>query len=55
MGYGSRALQALNAFYSGEYYNFDADVEMGEGGLGKVSRRKGVDDQEVGFFPFIIP
>ncbi|KAJ7784801.1 helicase-domain-containing protein [Mycena olivaceomarginata] len=24
MGYGSRALEALNAFYSGEYYNFDA-------------------------------
>jgi hypothetical protein len=23
MGYGSRALQALNAFYSGEYYNFE--------------------------------
>ncbi|KAF9458787.1 DUF699-domain-containing protein [Collybia nuda] len=25
MGYGSRALQALNSFYSGEYYNLDAD------------------------------
>jgi N-acetyltransferase 10 len=23
MGYGSRALDALNSFYSGEYYNFD--------------------------------
>ncbi|KAK7063629.1 RNA cytidine acetyltransferase [Favolaschia claudopus] len=23
MGYGSRALEALNAFYSGEYYNFN--------------------------------
>ncbi|KAJ6606812.1 GNAT acetyltransferase 2-domain-containing protein [Mycena sp. CBHHK59/15] len=23
MGYGSRALQALNSFYSGEYYNYD--------------------------------
>ncbi|KAJ6601138.1 GNAT acetyltransferase 2-domain-containing protein [Mycena vulgaris] len=23
MGYGSRALEALNSFYSGEYYNFD--------------------------------
>ncbi|KAJ7608711.1 GNAT acetyltransferase 2-domain-containing protein [Roridomyces roridus] len=23
MGYGSRALEALNAFYSGEYFNFD--------------------------------
>ncbi|KAJ6520530.1 GNAT acetyltransferase 2-domain-containing protein [Mycena sanguinolenta] len=23
MGYGSRALEALNAFYSGEYYNFE--------------------------------
>ncbi|KAF7302818.1 RNA cytidine acetyltransferase [Mycena kentingensis (nom. inval.)] len=23
MGYGSRALEALNAFYSGEYYDFD--------------------------------
>jgi hypothetical protein len=55
MGYGSRALQALNAFYSGEYFNFDADAEMGEGGSGKVSRRKGVDAQEVSFFPLISP
>ena len=23
MGYGSRALQALNAYYSGEYFNVD--------------------------------
>lgn len=23
MGYGSRAIQALNAFYSGEYFNLD--------------------------------
>ncbi|KAH6867661.1 N-acetyltransferase 10 [Coprinopsis sp. MPI-PUGE-AT-0042] len=46
MGYGSRALQALNAFYSGEYYNFDADFEMGDGGSTKVSRRKGVDDED---------
>ena len=23
MGYGARALQALNAFYSGEYFNLD--------------------------------
>jgi hypothetical protein len=23
MGYGSRALQALNSFYSGEYFNLD--------------------------------
>ena len=26
MGYGARALQALNAFYSGEYFNLDEDV-----------------------------
>lgn len=49
MGYGSRALQALNAFYSGEYYNFDADAEMGGEGSGKVSRRKGADSEEVRF------
>lgn len=23
MGYGSRALKALNSFYSGEYFNLD--------------------------------
>lgn len=23
MGYGSRAVQALNSFYSGEYFNLD--------------------------------
>lgn len=23
MGYGARALQALNSFYSGEYFNVD--------------------------------
>ena len=23
MGYGARALQALNSFYSGEYFNLD--------------------------------
>ena len=44
MGYGSRALQALNAFYSGEYYNFDADIEMGDGGKGK---KKGSEDEDV--------
>ena len=27
MGYGSRALQALNAFYSGEYFNLDESVK----------------------------
>lgn len=26
MGYGSRAIEALNSFYSGELYNFD-DVQ----------------------------
>ena len=26
MGYGSRALQALNSFYSGEYFNLDESV-----------------------------
>lgn len=28
MGYGSRALQALNAFYSGEYLNLDENPRM---------------------------
>ncbi|KAF8074167.1 GNAT acetyltransferase 2-domain-containing protein [Lyophyllum atratum] len=28
MGYGSRALQALNAFYSGEYFNLDESTRM---------------------------
>ena len=26
MGYGSRALQALNSFYSGEYFNLDETI-----------------------------
>lgn len=26
MGYGARALQALNCFYSGEYFNLDENV-----------------------------
>ena len=26
MGYGSRALHALNSFYSGEYFNLDESV-----------------------------
>ncbi|GLB38826.1 putative RNA cytidine acetyltransferase with specificity toward both 18S rRNA and tRNAs [Lyophyllum shimeji] len=28
MGYGSRALQALNSFYSGEYFNLDESTKM---------------------------
>ncbi|KAG5652226.1 hypothetical protein H0H81_005768 [Sphagnurus paluster] len=28
MGYGSRALQALNSFYSGEYFNLDESARM---------------------------
>ena len=27
MGYGSRALQALNSFYSGEYFNLDETMK----------------------------
>lgn len=27
MGYGARALQCLNAFYSGEYFNLDEATE----------------------------
>lgn len=27
MGYGARALQALNSYYSGEYFNFDESVQ----------------------------
>jgi hypothetical protein len=30
MGYGSRALQALNSFYSGEYFNLDENVTSKE-------------------------
>ncbi|KAG2014403.1 N-acetyltransferase 10 [Coprinopsis cinerea AmutBmut pab1-1] len=44
MGYGSRAIEALNAFYSGEYYNFDADVEEPESSKGK--KRGGEDEGE---------
>ena len=28
MGYGSRAIQALNSFYSGEYFNLDEAVNL---------------------------
>ena len=28
MGYGARALQALNAYYSGEYFNLDETGEV---------------------------
>lgn len=28
MGYGARALQALNAYYSGEYFNLDETAKM---------------------------
>jgi len=27
MGYGARALQALNAYYSGEYFNLDESAK----------------------------
>ena len=27
MGYGARALQALNAYYSGEYFNLDESAQ----------------------------
>jgi N-acetyltransferase 10 len=31
MGYGARALESLNSFYSGELYNFDdAPTDLGE-------------------------
>jgi N-acetyltransferase 10 len=31
MGYGSRAIEVLNSFYSGELYNYDdAPAGMGE-------------------------
>lgn len=30
MGYGARALQALNAFYSGEYFNLDEATKAEE-------------------------
>ena len=31
MGYGARALESLNSFYSGELYNFDdAAADLGE-------------------------
>jgi|SRR6266850_5892153 len=28
MGYGARALQALNAYYSGEYFNLDESAKV---------------------------
>lgn len=28
MGYGARALQALNAYYSGEYFNLDETTKV---------------------------
>jgi hypothetical protein len=28
MGYGARALQALNAYYSGEYFNLDETARV---------------------------
>lgn len=28
MGYGARALQALNAYYSGEYFNLDETAKV---------------------------
>jgi N-acetyltransferase 10 len=28
MGYGARALQALNAYYSGEYFNLDEGAKV---------------------------
>lgn len=28
MGYGARALQALNSFYSGEYFNLDEEPRV---------------------------
>lgn len=28
MGYGARALQALNAYYSGEYFNLDETANV---------------------------
>jgi len=28
MGYGTRALQALNAYYSGEYFNLDESAKL---------------------------
>lgn len=28
MGYGARALQAMNAYYSGEYFNLDESAKL---------------------------
>lgn len=30
MGYGARALQCLNSFYSGEYFNLDENAPQAE-------------------------
>jgi len=30
MGYGSRAIQALNSYYSGEYVSLDENAKMDE-------------------------
>src|SRR5438105_4107702 len=46
MGYGSRALQALNSFYSGEYFNLD------ESSKPEVHYPDGAAIDPVGFFWF---
>ena len=39
MGYGARALQALNAYYSGEYFNLDetAKVNVAYSGIAAIN------------------
>jgi hypothetical protein len=39
MGYGARALQALNAYYSGEYFNLDetAKVDVAYSGIAAIN------------------
>ena len=36
MGYGSRALKALNAYYSGEIMSVDEETPMDPGKVGKA-------------------
>jgi N-acetyltransferase 10 len=43
MGYGARALQALNAYYSGEYFNLDESTKVDASYSGTV------ETGEVGF------
>ena len=52
MGYGSRALQALNAYYSGEYFNLDEHEEHEEA---EYADPRKVDVRFTLLVPFLSP